>query len=95
MLHLQIDTNNLTVTCEGHEFPLREKVIKVLATLASRPGTLIRRDELLQKCWGPVVAINEEGLTQAIHEIRKALGRDIIVNRHGVGYRLNYDAHIL
>src|SRR4029453_5282512 len=43
--------------------------------LAARPSTLVSKDELFKALW-PDVAVTDNALTQAISELRQALGDD-------------------
>ncbi len=54
---------------------LERKVIDVLSCLASSPGRVVTRDELLTKVW-PAVVVGDDVLTQAVIKLRKALGDD-------------------
>ncbi len=49
---------------------LRRRVMHVLVCLASRPGEVVTREELLQTVWHSLV-VSEEGLTVAISELRR------------------------
>lgn len=75
--------------------PLRPKTWSVLVYLASRPGTLVSRDDLLRAVW-PDVAITDETVGKSISELRAALGDDHRVPRfietvNRRGYRLLAD----
>lgn len=64
----------------------------VLTCLASRPGQVVSREELLDTVWSKVV-VNEEALTQAISQIRRVMGDDprhpqVIQTIPKGGYRL-------
>lgn len=71
---------------------LEPRVMDVLVCLATRSGTVISREELLETVW-PDTVIGEEGLTRRISSLRKVLGDDrdhpryIETIRKG-GYRL-------
>ncbi|RKZ06961.1 hypothetical protein DRQ32_10580, partial [bacterium] len=51
------------------------RVMDVLVCLASRPGEVFSRDDLLQAVWQDVV-VGEEALTRAISELRRLLEDD-------------------
>jgi Tol biopolymer transport system component/DNA-binding winged helix-turn-helix (wHTH) protein len=51
------------------------KAMEVLVLLASRPGGTLSRDELLDGVWADV-NVNEEVLTRAVADLRKALDDD-------------------
>jgi len=60
---------------DGSEVVLRPKTARVLLHLAERSRALVTRDELLDAVW-PDVHVTENGLTQCVAEIRRALGAD-------------------
>lgn len=71
--------------------PLRPKTFATLAFLASRPGRLVTKDELLDAVW-PDVAVTEDTPRFSVRELRRALGDDPSAPRyletvHGRGYR--------
>ncbi|WP_265587643.1 winged helix-turn-helix domain-containing protein [Sphingomicrobium arenosum] len=70
---------------------LQPRAFDLLDVLARHPGQLLSKDELLAQVW-PGVTVGDEALTQAIKEVRKALGDDAaaptyIETVRGRGYR--------
>jgi DNA-binding winged helix-turn-helix (wHTH) protein/tetratricopeptide (TPR) repeat protein len=59
----------------GREVPLRPKTWSVLRHLASKPGVLVSKEELLAEVW-PGVAVTDDTLIKSIGEVRQALGDD-------------------
>ena len=59
----------------GESRTLEPKVMEVLAFLASRPGEVRLREEILDAVW-PETFVAEEVLNNAIWELRRALGDD-------------------
>lgn len=73
------------------EIALRPKATDVLEMLAANARRVVSKDDLLQRVW-PDVTVNEEGLTQCIHEIRNALGAGnahLLRTVRGRGYMLD------
>lgn len=71
--------------------PLRLKTFAVLEYLATRPGRLVRKDELLDAVW-PDTCVTPSVLTGCIRELRRALGDDaraarFVETAHRRGYR--------
>jgi TolB-like protein/DNA-binding winged helix-turn-helix (wHTH) protein/Flp pilus assembly protein TadD len=54
---------------------LEPKAMELLVVLASRPGQVVSREELLSAVW-PGVVVGDEALSQAVTKLRKALGDD-------------------
>ncbi len=77
--------NRLAVA--GIEIPFEPKVMQVLCLLASRPGEVITREELLSGVWAREFG-GDESLTRAISLIRKTLGPKSIETISKRGYRL-------
>jgi DNA-binding winged helix-turn-helix (wHTH) protein/TolB-like protein/Tfp pilus assembly protein PilF len=57
----------------GETQRVEPKVMEVLMVLASRPGGVVSREELLSLVW-PGVVVGDEALTQSIIKLRRALG---------------------
>ena len=63
--------------CRGDEVVRVEpKVAELLMQLASRPGEVLSRGELLEAVW-PGVVVGDDALTQAVNKLRRALGDDV------------------
>ncbi len=60
---------------DGAEIVLRPKTAQVLLHLAERAGEVVARDHLMEAVW-PGIYVTENGLTQCVAEIRRALGAD-------------------
>src|SRR5215813_9802690 len=75
--------------------PLTPKALSLLEYLASRPGRLVKKSELLEAIW-PGVFVADGALKVCIREIRRALGDDaqaprFIETAHRRGYRFIAD----
>src|SRR3954470_13481420 len=55
--------------------PLSPKIIDLLLYLVARQSALVGKDELFSALW-PDVAVTDNALTQAVSELRQALGDD-------------------
>jgi DNA-binding winged helix-turn-helix (wHTH) protein/TolB-like protein/cytochrome c-type biogenesis protein CcmH/NrfG len=64
-----------TLSLGAQSVRLEPRVMDVLVCLASEPGRVIAKEELLDAVWGEAY-VEEGALSQAIHLIRKALGDD-------------------
>src|SRR5688572_6040834 len=58
---------------DGQNIPLSPKIIDLLLFLAARPSVLVSKDDLFRALW-PDVAVTDNALTQAVSELRQALG---------------------
>jgi DNA-binding winged helix-turn-helix (wHTH) protein/Tfp pilus assembly protein PilF len=70
-----LDAASYRLLRNGEPVPLSPKIIDVLLYLVARQSTLVSKDELFAALW-PDVAVTDNALTQAISELRQALGDD-------------------
>jgi TolB-like protein len=68
-----LDRGRGTLTRDGQVVPLRAKSFRLLCELASQPGRVMTKHELLDAVW-PDVTVTEASLSQAVHDVRRALG---------------------
>lgn len=85
----RIEPSRHALTRGGEAVKLSPHLVDILHHLAARPGTLVTKEELLERFW-PGVHVTENTLTRAIADIRKALGDEAAhpryiqtVARHG------------
>lgn len=88
---LDTDCHHL-LDSRGIVVPLRPQAFRVLAYLIEHSPSVVSRAELLAGVWGHD-ALSASGVSQAIREIRRALGDDaaqprILATRHGCGYQI-------
>src|SRR5512144_1480164 len=60
---------------DGNPVAMSPKIIDLLLYLVSRPSALVTKEELFNALW-PDVAVTDNALTQAVSELRQALGDD-------------------
>ncbi len=89
---LSIDIARREVLRDGEPVPLTTLEFDLLAALASGPGRVFTRDQLLQRVWGFDYFGVDRVIDVHVANIRKALGDDaadpaIIGTVRGVGYR--------
>ncbi|SFV19320.1 TolB amino-terminal domain-containing protein [Bradyrhizobium arachidis] len=78
----------------GDVVPLRPRAWAVLRLLATRPGQLVSKDEIMDEVWSDC-EVTEDSLVQAIGDIRRALGdagRSALKTMPRRGYMLVVDA---
>lgn len=67
---------------------LERRPLLMLHLLASRPGEVVPRTEILERVWGSSYAGFEHSLEQAVHQIRRELREPAwIETSRGIGYR--------
>jgi len=86
---LVIDHRTRTVLFDGEDVSLTPKEYDLLAFLASDPGAVLSRDEILRSVWDEHWWGSTKTLDVHIASLRRKLGApDLIVTVRGVGYRL-------
>ena len=58
------------ITGPQGQVQVEPRVMQVLLNLASRPGEVVTRTQLLDEVWGDLV-VGEENLTRAVSELRR------------------------
>ena len=71
----------------GEEFRLPRKEFDLLYFLASHPGKVFSREDLLDSVWGTDVYVVDRTVDVHIRKIREKLGSEYIDTIKGVGYR--------
>ncbi|WP_109699744.1 response regulator transcription factor [Chitinophaga deserti] len=84
---LIIDREKFTVTYKGTEIILAKKEFELLQLLASKPGRVFLRNEILNQVWGTEVIVGDRTIDVHIRKIRQKLGVDLITTVKGVGYK--------
>jgi len=70
-----LDTVAFRLHRGGAPVPLSPKIVDLLHYLLLRPSALVTKEELFAALW-PDVAVTDNALTQAVSELRQALGDD-------------------
>lgn len=84
---LEINKTKFTVFYLGQEILLAKKEFELLLLLASKPGRVFLRNEILRKVWGEEVIVGDRTIDVHIRKIRQKTGIDLIKTVKGVGYK--------
>ncbi|TAL40687.1 MAG: response regulator transcription factor [Chitinophagaceae bacterium] len=84
---LTIDPERFIVQFEGKDIVLAKKEFELLYLLASKPGRVFLRNEILSQVWGADVIVGDRTIDVHIRKIRQKLGVDCITTVKGVGYK--------
>lgn len=82
-----IDREKYLVTHKDQEITLARKEFELLSLLASRPGKVFLRNEILNQIWGTEVIVGDRTIDVHIRKIRQKLDMDCITTVKGVGYK--------
>jgi two-component system alkaline phosphatase synthesis response regulator PhoP len=85
--NLIIDPEKFVVEFEGKEIILAKKEFELLHLLATKPGRVFLRNEILSQVWGNDVIVGDRTIDVHIRKIRQKLGVDCITTVKGVGYK--------
>jgi two-component system alkaline phosphatase synthesis response regulator PhoP len=85
--NLIIDPEKFIVEYEGKEIILAKKEFELLYLLASKPGRVFLRNEILSQVWGNEVIVGDRTIDVHIRKIRQKLGVDCVTTVKGVGYK--------
>jgi two-component system, OmpR family, alkaline phosphatase synthesis response regulator PhoP len=83
----EIDRERFIVMLKGTEIILARKEFELVALLASKPGKVFLRNEILSRIWGTEVIVGDRTIDVHIRKIRQKLGEDCISTVKGVGYK--------
>ncbi|AEK23845.1 response regulator transcription factor [Capnocytophaga canimorsus] len=84
---LTIDREEYKITLKGEEMVLPRKEFELLALLASRPGKVFKREDILDAVWGSEVVVGGRTIDVHIRKLREKIGDDYFVTIKGVGYK--------
>lgn len=84
---LEINREKFHVVFKGEEVKLPRKEFELFALLASKPGRVFLRNEILNTIWGNEVIVGDRTIDVHIRKIRQKLNVDYIQTIKGVGYK--------
>ena len=83
---IQIDREKYLVLVKGDSKVLPKKEFELLELLASRPGKVFKREQILSIVWGNDTIVGERTIDVHIRKLREKIGNDYIRTIKGVGY---------
>jgi two-component system alkaline phosphatase synthesis response regulator PhoP len=84
---LSINREKYSVTYKDVPVRLARKEFELLSLLASKPGKVFLRNEILEKVWGTEVIVGDRTIDVHVRKIRQKIGVDCISTVKGVGYK--------
>lgn len=82
-----IDPVQYIIKVDDQEMILAKKEFELLYLLASKPGRVYLRNEILNHIWGNDVIVGDRTIDVHIRKIRQKIGLDCITTVKGVGYK--------
>lgn len=87
---LSINREKYIVTKDGIEHNLPRKEFELLSLLASKPGKVFTRDDILKQVWGGQVVVGDRTIDVHIRKLREKFGENCIKTVKGVGYKFEF-----
>jgi two-component system alkaline phosphatase synthesis response regulator PhoP len=85
--NLVINREEYKVIKDKKDMLLPRKEFELLALLASKPGKVFKREEILDNVWGNEVIVGGRTIDVHIRKLREKIGNDRFKTVKGVGYK--------
>ena len=82
-----INREEYKIIMENREIVLPRKEFELFHLLASKPGKVFKREEILDKVWGNEVIVGGRTIDVHIRKLREKIGEDLFKTIKGVGYK--------
>jgi two-component system alkaline phosphatase synthesis response regulator PhoP len=86
---LIINREKYNVTYKDTAVILARKEFELLSLLASKPGKVFLRNEIMDRVWGTDVIVGDRTIDVHVRKIRQKMGVDCISTVKGVGYKFD------
>jgi two-component system alkaline phosphatase synthesis response regulator PhoP len=84
---IEINREEYKIVMDGREIVLPRKEFELFYLLASKPGKVFKREEILDKVWGNEVIVGGRTIDVHIRKLREKIGEDLFKTIKGVGYK--------
>ena len=84
---IEVNRETYKITKDGIEISLAKKEFELFYLLASKPGKVFKRDEILNMVWGNDVVVGGRTIDVHIRKLREKFGDDLFKTIKGVGYK--------
>jgi two-component system alkaline phosphatase synthesis response regulator PhoP len=84
---IEINREEYKIIKDNIEMSLPRKEFELFYLLASKPGKVFKRDEILDKVWGNEVVVGGRTIDVHIRKLREKIGEDLFKTIKGVGYK--------
>ncbi|HNV43246.1 MAG TPA: response regulator transcription factor [Exilispira sp.] len=90
-LDMQLDRKRFEVKIDEQKVNLTKAEFEILFKLASNPGVVFTRDQLMDAMTSDGTIISDRTIDSHIKNIRKKINRDYIKTIFGLGYKIDKD----
>lgn len=84
---IEINREEYKIVKDDIEIVLPRKEFELFYLLASKPGKVFKREEILDKVWGNEVVVGGRTIDVHIRKLREKIGEDLFKTIKGVGYK--------
>ncbi len=84
---IEINREEYKIVKDDKEIVLPRKEFELFYLLASKPGKVFKREEILDKVWGNDVVVGGRTIDVHIRKLREKIGDDFFKTIKGVGYK--------
>ena len=85
---IEINREEYKIVKDNVEIILPRKEFELFYLLASKPGKVFKREEILDKVWGNEVIVGGRTIDVHIRKLREKIGDDLFKTIKGVGYKI-------
>jgi two-component system alkaline phosphatase synthesis response regulator PhoP len=82
-----INREEYKISIDNREISLPRKEFELFYLLASKPGKVFKREEILDKVWGNEVIVGGRTIDVHIRKLREKIGEELFKTIKGVGYK--------
>ena len=87
---IEINREEYKIIKEGEEIILPRKEFELFYLLATKPGKVFTREEILDKVWGNEVVVGGRTIDVHIRKLREKIGDNFFKTIKGVGYKIEF-----
>jgi two-component system alkaline phosphatase synthesis response regulator PhoP len=88
--NIEINREEYKIINDGKEIVLPRKEFELFYLLATKPGKVFTREEILDKVWGNEVVVGGRTIDVHIRKLREKIGDDFFKTIKGVGYKIEF-----
>ena len=86
---LVIDPEKFIIQYNGKDISLAKKEFELLYLLASKPGRVFKREEILNRVWGTDTIVGDRTIDVHIRKLREKIGDHYFKTIKGIGYKFD------
>lgn len=88
--NIEINREEYKIIRQDEEIVLPRKEFELFYLLATKPGKVFTREEILDKVWGNEVVVGGRTIDVHIRKLREKIGDDFFKTIKGVGYKIEF-----